>query len=191
VPHASLLQEQRTLTVTFELLIGILKQDAESPNYVLNMPVTDSELEASLDVFEYQIYQALQADNPAANCFRTIAYGLEQVISRRGASTEGGTKIAARQITYEAKCLPEMHSPVLPPYMVPFLDALEASDGFPGIGQQLKQIYSGNGAVSDTDRLRGSMGWSNDTFSRLAYPPTPLVMLGTPVTWLDQHGKPL
>ena len=189
--HASSLTAGRTLTITFELLIGILSKDSDSADFRLNLPVTDSELEASLDVFEHQIYEALRADTVPANVFRTIAYGVEQVVSRRGATTEGGTKIAARQITYEAKCLPEPASPTAPPYMTEFLDMLENSDGFSGIGKELKSIYAASGAVDGLDRIRKTMGWSNDTYSKLGYPSTPQVLLGSPVVWLNQNNQPL
>ncbi|MBN9308725.1 MAG: hypothetical protein J0I99_00725 [Devosia sp.] len=185
------LTEPRSLTITFELLIGILSRDDQTPNYTLNMPVTDSELEASLDIFEFQIFEALRADNAAANVFRTICYGPKQITSRRGATTEGGTKIAARQVTYEADCLPEPSAPTVPSWMAPFLDQLEASDGFDGIGEQLQALYAGGAAVTEMDRIARTLGWSRDTYERLGYPPKPLVMLGTPVTWLNQHGQPL
>jgi hypothetical protein len=190
IAHAETLIGPRTMTVTFELLIGILSKD-ETANYTLNFPVTDSELEASLDIFEYQIFEALRADNAAANVFRTICYGPQQITSRRGATTEGGTKIAARQITYEANSLHEPSSPIAPSWLRAFLDQLAASNGFGGIGEQLKAIYDGNAPVTDHERIVRTMGWSKDTYDRLGYPTKPYVTLGTPVTWLDQHGQPL
>ncbi len=191
VAHAATLTGERTLTVTFELLIGILTKDEETPNYTMNLPVTDSELEASLDIFEFQIFEALRADNAAANVFRTICYGPQQITSRRGATTEGGTKIAARQITYETNTLPESSLPVAPSWMRAFLDQLKVSDGFDGVAQQLLQFYDGNASAAEPDRIARTLGWSRDTYDRLGYPPKPLVMLGSPVAWLNQHGQPL
>ena len=68
--HASANLGDRTLTVTFELLIAQIS-DPEA-GFVLEQPNTDSELETSLDIFELQISNALRADNAAANCWRHL-----------------------------------------------------------------------------------------------------------------------
>jgi hypothetical protein len=189
--HQELIQGDRLMTVTIELLIGIVKKQEEVEGYTVHFPVTDSELEASLDIFEAQIWEALRADNSAANTFRTICYGVEQVISRRGASTEGGTKVAARQITLECRTLHEPSRPVLTPYMDSFLADLEASDGFGLVGAELRAIYEGNAATTMQERIRRTMGWSDQTYGFLGYPTTPLSLLPEEVVWLNPDGTPI
>lgn len=192
VSHQELPHTSRTMTVTFELLMAVLSnvQD-EDDAYVIQLPRTDSELEASLDVLESQLFNALRADNSAANCFRSLAWGIENVVSRRGATTEGGTKIAARQVTYEAKVIQEMAHPILPAFAVPFLTDLENSDGFASMAQQVRALFTMSNNMQGLERLRETMGWSAETMSKLGYAPAASPVLGTPVVWLNQHGQPL
>lgn len=193
VAHQDIMHTNRTMTVTFELLMAVLTQagDDTSAGYVLRTPYTDSQLEASLDVMESQLFAALRADNSAANCFRSIAYGMENVVSRRGATTEGGTKIAARQVTYEARVIQELARPILPIFAVDFLNELQLSDGMEAMASTVRSLYEASNSVDALERLRQTMGWTAETKKKLAYPDLDAPILGSPVTWLDQHGNPL
>lgn len=192
IPHQELKHTSRTMTVTFELLMAVRHME-ENPDaeYVLKMPSTDSELEASLDVMEAQLFQALSADNSAANCFRSLAWGVENVVSRRGATTEGGTKIAARQVTYEARVLQEFAKPLLPAFAVQFLLDLEESDGMASMATQVRSLYTMSNDVDGLERIRETMGWTSETMNKLGYAQAGAPILGTPVVWLDQHNNPL
>ena len=95
--HQSLNNEDRLLTATFEILIAQISEIPDEGGFLVERPNTDSELETSLDIFEMQIAEALRADNPAADCWRHLMYHYNEVTSRRGATTEGGQKLAARQ----------------------------------------------------------------------------------------------
>lgn len=192
VAHQDIGYTTREMTITFELLMAVLsKSEDPEPVYNLSTPYTDSQLEASLDVLEAQVFAALRADNSAANCFRTIAYGASNVVSRRGATTEGGTKIAARQVTYEARVLQELASPILPAFAEPFLAELEASPGMDSMATTIRGLYTLSNNVAGLERLRQTMGWSKDVQNALGYPLPSAPNLGTPVVWLDQFGNPI
>lgn len=187
-----LANEERVMSITIELLMGIIRKDSEvGNNYVLQYPVTDSELEMSLDILEHQCFEALRADNTAANAFRSIAYGIDGIVSRRGASSQGGTKIAARQITMEARCLREPAVPKMLPFMNEFLTELADSDGFSLVGAQLKQIYDAGTTTGIVERLQKTQMLSNANMAALGGPYLPLVTLPDQITWLNADGSPL
>ncbi|KZL17689.1 hypothetical protein PsAD2_03026 [Pseudovibrio axinellae] len=96
-------RDKRTITITFEVFIGAFDVD-EDETFNLNLPNTDAELEYSLDMFEAQIFRALHGDNLACDAYRSLINSYDNVISRRGATVEGGSKVAARQITVEVLC---------------------------------------------------------------------------------------
>lgn len=193
IAHQDLQHTDRTMTVTFELLMAVLvENDGDDPNeYTLRTPYTDAQLEASLDVMESQLFNALRVDNSAANCFRSLAFGVENVVSRRGATTEGGTKIAARQVTYEARVIQELARPILPAFAKPFLDEIEQTDGWKSMAHTLRGLFTIFDDVEALERLRQTMGWSMETRRKLAYPDPGAPILGAPPRWLDVHGNPL
>jgi len=192
VAHQDLPHTSRVMTVTFELLMAVMElQGDPGGDYIMRTPQTDAELESSLDIMEHQLFESLRAPNSAANAFRTMAYGVENVVSRRGATTEGGTKIAARQVTYEAKVIQELSMPVLPAYITQFLTDLEETEGYQQMAPALRALYTMSNNVAAGERLRRTMGWSEETYGHLGYalPGAPLLPPGT--VWLDQHGNPL
>lgn len=192
IPHQGLPHTSRNTTITFELLMAVLsKSDDDSDLFVLNMPSTDGELEAALDVMEAQVFAALRADNSAADCFSALAYSLDNVVSRRGATTEGGTKIAARQVTYEAKVIQEMANPLLPEWGNRFLTDLAASEGMGPLASRVKLLFEAMGDTDQVERLRQTMGWTTETKRTLGYPLPNAPRLPQDVVWLDQHGNPI
>lgn len=193
VAHQSMPHTERTMTVTFELIMAVMERIGEMADdtYVMRAPQTDSELESSLDIMEFQLFESLRANNSAANVFRTMAYGMDNVVSRRGATTEGGTKIAARQVTYEARVIQELSQPMLPAYMTQFLQDLEDSPGMELVAPALKAVYTMNNNLDAVERLRRTMGWTEGTLEQLGYPLPGAPLLPPLVTWLDQHGNPL
>ncbi|MGH0004860.1 hypothetical protein ACQU0X_32765 [Pseudovibrio ascidiaceicola] len=96
-------KDERSITITFEVFIGAFEADGED-TFNLNLPNTDAELEYSLDMLEAQIFRALHSDNNACDAYRSLINSYDNVVSRRGATVEGGSKVAARQITVEVLC---------------------------------------------------------------------------------------
>lgn len=95
-------KDYRSITITFEIFIGAFKEDGDS--FELNLPNTDAELEFSLDMLEAQIFRSLHGDSKACDAYRSLINGYDNVVSRRGATIEGGLKVAARQTTVEVLC---------------------------------------------------------------------------------------
>lgn len=169
VIHGDLAVDGRSLTITFELLMAMMSDSTEGGAFTVRYPVTDSELETALDIFEHQVFTALRADNSAAHAFRTIAYGIDNVVSRRGATVEGGQKLAARQITYEAKVLSEWAHPTVPGYLVPFLNDLEQSTDYGYRVDTIRGLYEEPGAIHEMVRQRRTLGWSDGVLNALGY----------------------
>lgn len=188
--HHTSVKADRLLTVTFELLIAQIT-DVSEDGFTLGHPNTDSELETSLDIFEIQIERALRADNPAANCFRHLMNSYVNVISRRGATVEGGTKLAARQITLESKVPRGPANGVIAPTVAAFLDALEAHADYVDRVQPIRALYQDATGLTAAEQMLRAMGWPDDAASKLGYQRGGPVMITQPVTWLDQHGNPL
>lgn len=190
IAHQSVPHTERLTTVTFELLMAVMQPAQEGVGYIIHTPTTDTELEASLDVLEAQMFAALRAKNSAANCFNTMAYGVDSITSRRGATVEGGTKIAARQVTAELKTIQELANPLLAPYIATFLDDLATSPGCQRLEPQVRALYTASNSLDSYERIRRSMGWSEEAHSKLGYPLPNAPVLPPNITWLDQHGNP-
>ena len=165
--HGSNVAKDRLLTMTFELLAAQISKKGDT--FIINMPVSDSELETSLDVLEAQVVEALRADNVAANCWRYLMMRYEDVISRRGATAEGGQKIAARQITVEASVPRGPTSGVVPEQIAVFLDRLETFPDYADRVGIIRGMYTGSSSMSAAERLLRSMGWTKEAGQMLGY----------------------
>lgn len=187
--HHSMMSKDRFLTITFELLIAqVTEQDG---GFLVNHPNTDSELETSLDIFEIQIENAFKADNVAANCFRYLMNSYVGVISRRGATVEGGTKLAARQITVESKVTRGPANGTIAPAIAAFLDELEGHDDYADRVPGIRGIYTDASTLTASEQLLRIMGWPDPAAGLLGYQRGPVVTLGTPVVFTYQSGQPL
>lgn len=188
--HHSLAHRDRLLTVTFELLIAVVTQEEEG-QYRVEYPLTDSELETSMDIFEAQVARALRANNPAADCWRHHMSGIVNIISRRGATVEGGQKLAARQITVESKVPRGPANGTVPLPVRTFLDRLKSYPDFAERVPAIEDMYAAEASLTEAERLLAVMGWSDMAAGMLGYQRGPVVTLGTPVTWLQPNGSPL
>lgn len=185
-PHSGISHQERTLTITFELLMAVMtKTPDDVGKYTVRFPVTDAELESSLDVLEFETFQALRRQNSAADCFRSIAYGLDNMVSRRGATVEGGTKIAARQVTYEARVIQELDHPIEHPAIKRFYDDLILSPGGSEFAEEVQRLFTEPGAMSPVDRLEATMGWTRATREALGYPLSGAPVSMPPTIWLN------
>jgi len=201
--HQSQAQKRRTLTLTVEILVVqsqadrdefgniLLDEEGAPQSYTISTPATDSELETSLDIFESQIFDALSADNSAANCFQYLVTGFDNVISRRGATVEGGARLSARQLTIEAYVLRDPAPGILPAEVATFLDDLAETPDYAGRVDEVRAMYLRGADLSATDKLRRVMGWSKGVTDILGYQSGPAVTLGTPIVWLQPNGSPV
>jgi hypothetical protein len=85
----------RVIDLIFECSIATV--DADEQTYTIGMPETDDELEAELDLLEYQIQAALWSDlGPAAVLFRQVALRSAHYDSTRFKSDQSAAKLASR-----------------------------------------------------------------------------------------------
>jgi len=174
---------QRLLSFTFELLIVQAAQVGETNTYQLETPSTDSEIELSLDAFEAGILQALDEGTKASDAFNYICPSNVNAISRRGASTEGGLRLAARQMTIEMKAIKEPILGTIPPEIAAFLDELEGFADFGdrvGIIRSLLQRRTGD---TSFDRMMHTFGYTRRLTTLLGGQSNPMQVLPPNITF--------
>lgn len=185
------IKRPRVLSITLEVLVAQVgkappEADAE---YALAYPETDSETEAFLDILEHQIRVALDADNAAAECWRHLFQAASNVVSRRGATAEGGNKLAARQITVEAVMPGGTTQGVLAPPIAAFLDDIVAKEHYYAeYADKVRALYEAPASLSAAQQLIAAMGWSHDLSGKLGYEPGGSVVLPSDVVWVTSGG---
>lgn len=113
-----------TLTIDIAMAVRVARDAGDDPE--LGIPVTDDELELQLDILEAQVMDCLAGESVGADIARTIMTGQSaQISSDRGASKDGGYRLAGRSIVVSAGRLqdwPAGHP--TPPYITRLLDLL-------------------------------------------------------------------
>lgn len=185
------IHRDRFLTITLELLVVTAeKVEGDSATYQLDCPVTDSEIETSLDLFETQLFRALSAGNEASDCLAYLCPTYEAVISRRGASAEGGLRLAARQITLETKALRDPVLGTIPPEVEAFLVRLESQPDYAERVASIRQMLTEPASWSANRRLANAVGYPGRAIDILGGPASPPTVLGPTVTFLNPQGGP-
>lgn len=174
---------ERLMTVTLELLIIQAKQQGDQNVYQLDCPQTDSEIESSLDVFEVQILRALTMGSEASDAFNYICPTYQNVVSRRGASVEGGIRLAARQISMEMKSIRENIVGAIPTQIAAFLDKLEQHDDYEDRIAEIRTMMTAPASWTPNERTMRALGYSRDTADLLGAPSGPQVLLPTNLTF--------
>lgn len=183
----------RLLTVTLELLIVQAERMDEAGSeiaYKLDCPATDSEIETSLDLLEVQILRALAAGTEASDAFNFIAPSYFAVISRRGATVEGGQRLAARQITMELKAARDFTSGTIPAEIATFLDRLEQHDDYRDRVDDIRSMFTAPAALPPGQRIMQAVGWTRGMAERMAAPTGPQVILPGNLTYTYPTGSP-
>ena len=184
---AGVSHKDRLLTVTFEMLI-VQAEKVDSNGglevYRLNTPVTDPEIEASLDIFEAQVYRALQKPSLSADLFSYLCTSVVNVISRRGASVEGGSRLAARQITIEMKTLRDNPEQRIPSQVAAFLNKLETFDEYADVAAEVRSFWTQDQPSDQRQLSRNTFGYFDDLGARLALPPAGVGVLPPNITYI-------
>jgi hypothetical protein len=184
--------DDRHLTVNLELMIvqatqvppGNDGQGNPLPiTYKLDCPYTDSEIESSLDAFEVQIFRALTAGTAASDAFNYICPAYSNVISRRGASVEGGVRLAARQITMEMKAIRDNVVGNIPEAIETFLSVLEQHNDYAERVSEIRALMTAHASQTPFEHHMRTFGYTRDLATRLGSPPGPLVMLPSNLTF--------
>lgn len=177
----------RVMSLTLELLVVQRDSEKADGSYKLECPMTDSEIESTLDVLEAQVFKALTAGGEASDAFNFICTGYINTISRRGASVEGGLRLAARQITLEMKTLREPAIAVIPEVVEHFLLRLDKSPDYHDRVEDIRKSLTANNGISSGDMSAKFFGYTKDTAARLGSPTGRQTVL-PPVIVYNLHG---
>lgn len=186
------LETERLLTLTVELMIvqATVVQGGEIPAYALDCPTTDSEIESTLDLFELQIYRALTAGTAASDAFNYICSTYKTVISRRGASVEGGQRLAARQLTLEMKAIRDNSAGTIPEDLQPFIDRLETFPDYSDRVPELKSFMTGPSGYTENENYMRSTGYSRSLMQKIGRPVDGAGFVLPPnIVFLDPSGR--
>ncbi|GHB34060.1 hypothetical protein GCM10007094_23870 [Pseudovibrio japonicus] len=154
--------DERIMTVTLELFCATLDQDEVDGEDAVSLvyPGTDSELEILLDVFEHQVFESLfLGTNSASEYVKFAVRALKNVVSRRGATFEGGQKLAARQVTLEIATGRLTPNRKLPIQLSKFLDELATLDQHAHQIPKLRALYERNG--TELENKHGWLGYTD------------------------------
>jgi hypothetical protein len=183
--------KDRMLTVTLELLVvqaAKVENSGELASYSLDCPVTDSEIEITLDAFEHQALKALQGDTPAAQLFNHLNTTCTNVISRRGASIDGGQRLAARQITLEMKCLREQVAGPINPIVEDFLQRMSTFSDYAQAVDDLRGMMDYNQSGPAGEVYSRTFGYTNRVLDILGTPRSPGGVLPPNIVFLTPSG---
>lgn len=141
------------------------KVATEKDGDALIIPATDAGLEASLNIFCYQIVRALAGDGGEwGDLWRSIVTATPKAASRRGADDSNGVRYAARQLTYTVDHIAEPMPGRMPAEgetWFRILTMLKADPEFAAIG---KIVETEIAAVSlmEWEQVRAALGLAND-----------------------------
>lgn len=187
-------KKDRMMTVTLELLIVQVAETAPQTDeqgnviptkYTLETPFTDSEIETTLDMFEVQIFRALNANNKAADCFNYLCSAYDNVVSRRGASIEGGVRLAARQITLEMKTPRDPITGTIPVPIADFLNELEQHGDYGDRVDDIRAMYTATANETAAERAAKAYGYARPLAKILGYEPGAEVVLPSNLTFVE------
>lgn len=179
----------RLMSVTLELLIVQTTTGKRPNSYKLTTPATDSEIETSLDALEAQIFRALTLGTEASDAFNYICTTPTNVISRRGSSTEGGHRLAARQLTIEMKAVREPLLGNIPEPIERFLQRLEASDDYAERVPDLRALLTMSAPDTDFERVMRTLGYTRTVTALLGGAPDVTVTMPENLTF-HLNGAP-
>ncbi|KAB2699331.1 hypothetical protein F9K79_09565 [Ochrobactrum sp. Kaboul] len=188
-PKAGRVHEDRLMSLTFEMLVvQTVKKDEDGAMepYSLECPSTDSEIETTLDALELQMFRALTKGTIASDVFNYLCTSYQTVVSRRGASVEGGLRLAARQVTVEMKAIRENAAGVIPGDIQRFLDRLQTFPDYSDRVDDIVAMLTANAADTPNDRAMKMLGYTRDLAEKLGSPTGAQPLLTTPIVWQHQ-----
>lgn len=189
-PKAGRVHDDRFMSLTFEMLVvQTVKNDeatGQAQPYSLECPSTDSEIETTLDALELQMFRSLTKGTVASDAFNYICPSYHAVVSRRGASVEGGLRLAARQITVEMKAIRENAAGAVPVQIGSFLDRLTEFPDYADRVDDIIAMLTAGAADTPNERAMKMLGYTRDLAERLGSPAGAMPLLKTPIVWHHQ-----
>lgn len=173
--------EPRVLSLTVELLV--VQAELKNDIYKLDCPMTDSEIETTLDILESQVFKALSAGTVASDAFNYICQSSVNTVSRRGASVEGGLRLAARQITIECSALREPLKGVIPVEVARFLDELGRHSDYTARVPEIRKVLTDSAGDTYGETMMKVFGYTRDATGMLGIPAAPMPVLPPNIVW--------
>lgn len=180
---ATMAHKKRLLSVTLEMLIVQAKKGAKPNSYKLDCPYTDSEIEISLDILEWQVARALKMPNAATTCFNYIASDFVNITSRRGATVAGGQRLAARQITLEINAVRDNEIGIIPQPVDAFLTELGMHSDYGRVVEDIRQMMLMNADDTPAENIMKIFGYTESMTRLLAAVQDPSAVLPPDIVW--------
>lgn len=138
----------------------------------INLPDTDAARELTLDLIDRQVTVALTGPDTWAELWQRLHNRVLRIDRRRAASTEGGVRLAARQLRIRLDVLadPAWGQPLVAgnPW-ADFVAALIATD--PALGAVAATFLGPQGPAVTTETIRRAMGHTGREARALGYGP--------------------
>lgn len=185
---AGKVHSDRIVSLTLELLV--VQSEPEDKGYKLECPSTDSEIEAALDTLEEQVFRALHDGGVSSDTIGYICPSYQNTTSRRGATVEGGLRLAARQISIEMKAIRGPMNGVIPAQISDFLDRIETFDDYKDRVPDIRALLTANATSTPNEIIAKMLGYPRHLATILGAPTGPQVRLTTPIVYHKVGGVP-
>lgn len=157
---------RRLLDLRVEIVIGSFNTEVvdDVQQLVFDLPMTDAQLEAQLDLFEAQVKWALFAlpDRLYSHAFRQFVVRIESIKSHATRDEGGNNRFASRRIHFKLEipddCPPHwfgIEPGAAPPKKVPFVDELAAFPA-PWVAPMLQAMSNQPSMQGVLDMLAGT-----------------------------------
>ena len=171
-PNARDFLAPRTVSLSFETLIGSFVQFKDGNGGDFQVPQTDEGLELSINLIERETLRALvSGDNEWSSIFMKFAPSIVDVSSKRGAGSSDGHKFAARLTTFSIATLCDPPFGEVPEDGTPWarlVAALRADQTLPGVGDLILGAIVGDPISSEiAERISASL--TADEFDSIGF----------------------
>ena len=137
------------------------------------IPATDAGLEQTLDLIGYQAFKELMTGTTVwAGLWREFAFRVKKIDTRRGASSDSGVRIAARQIAVSLEMISDpTPGEALSGTWESVLAAFEDDDELDGIAAVIRYAVVGEGDMTPEAIEAGRFGLNPETIDQLGIAP--------------------
>ena len=156
---------QRTITLRIDICVGSFQKSVENKQTKIaySIPTTDAELEAVLDLFEGQVWRALNTTGrPISDLWQGIVQKISEVSSRPAREEHGNNRLAARSLMFTCQivqdCIPQVQI-----YTRERENDLAAKGAQPTLISQAPYLNSMLSLLPDSPSMKGLIDVLNNT----------------------------
>lgn len=137
------------------------------------IPPTDAGMEVVLDLVGHQITEALMSGATVwSRLWQEFAMRATRVMSRRGASSEGGVRFAARQIVINTDMLADpVRGQALPGPWARLIAAMEADPELAGMAIVIRHAIEGDGPLTEEAMVSSLYAIAAETVTAMGLTP--------------------